>query len=294
MLAAWSGLGYYARARNLHRAARAITGSHGGRFPRDPAAPARAARLRRLHRRRRRVSGVRGPRAGRRRQRHPRAVAPLCARGFHGLARAGAVRARRGRPAPPPGAARRPDGRTDGSRPADLHAAPARLRRLPRRRTLRRSGAGNGRALSGSESRSRALAACSSRRPAPFARDACCSSSGPARCSRGCGVFRRREGATPRAALAALRLHAASLGLRLDAGPPLGVTQHTIVNRRLDVRVYRAVFAGAAPDEREIPGSARWFSPAALEGWRRPDADAKDRARCRLPGEPRQAYPRNR
>ena len=29
----WSGLGYYARARNLHRAARAIVEQHGGVFP---------------------------------------------------------------------------------------------------------------------------------------------------------------------------------------------------------------------------------------------------------------------
>jgi A/G-specific adenine glycosylase len=29
----WSGLGYYARARNLHRAARSIRDLHGGRFP---------------------------------------------------------------------------------------------------------------------------------------------------------------------------------------------------------------------------------------------------------------------
>jgi len=31
----WSGLGYYARARNLHRAAQAVMARHGGRFPRD-------------------------------------------------------------------------------------------------------------------------------------------------------------------------------------------------------------------------------------------------------------------
>ncbi len=31
----WTGLGYYARARNLHRAARLIAGEHKGRFPRD-------------------------------------------------------------------------------------------------------------------------------------------------------------------------------------------------------------------------------------------------------------------
>ena len=33
VLAAWSGLGYYSRARNLHRAAQMIRDRHGGRFP---------------------------------------------------------------------------------------------------------------------------------------------------------------------------------------------------------------------------------------------------------------------
>jgi A/G-specific adenine glycosylase len=31
----WSGLGYYARARNLHRAAKVLVTEHGGRIPRD-------------------------------------------------------------------------------------------------------------------------------------------------------------------------------------------------------------------------------------------------------------------
>ena len=35
VLAAWSGLGYYARARNLHRSARLIVRLHAGRVPRD-------------------------------------------------------------------------------------------------------------------------------------------------------------------------------------------------------------------------------------------------------------------
>jgi A/G-specific adenine glycosylase len=35
VLELWSGLGYYSRARNLHRAAQAIAAQHGGRFPRD-------------------------------------------------------------------------------------------------------------------------------------------------------------------------------------------------------------------------------------------------------------------
>ena len=33
VLAAWSGLGYYSRARNLHRCAQAVVAQHGGRFP---------------------------------------------------------------------------------------------------------------------------------------------------------------------------------------------------------------------------------------------------------------------
>ena len=35
VLALWSGLGYYSRARNLHRAAREIVSARAGRFPRD-------------------------------------------------------------------------------------------------------------------------------------------------------------------------------------------------------------------------------------------------------------------
>ena len=34
VLRLWSGLGYYSRARNLHRAAQLIAEAHGGRFPR--------------------------------------------------------------------------------------------------------------------------------------------------------------------------------------------------------------------------------------------------------------------
>jgi A/G-specific adenine glycosylase len=38
VLRLWAGLGYYARARNLHACARAVVARHGGRFPEDPAA----------------------------------------------------------------------------------------------------------------------------------------------------------------------------------------------------------------------------------------------------------------
>jgi A/G-specific adenine glycosylase len=38
ILHAWQGLGYYARARNMHAAAKTVRARHGGRFPRDLAA----------------------------------------------------------------------------------------------------------------------------------------------------------------------------------------------------------------------------------------------------------------
>jgi A/G-specific adenine glycosylase len=38
ILQLWQGLGYYARARNLHACARAVVEQHRGRFPNDPAA----------------------------------------------------------------------------------------------------------------------------------------------------------------------------------------------------------------------------------------------------------------
>ncbi len=41
VLRLWSGLGYYRRARNLHRAAQAVVAAHGGEFPRDPETIAR-------------------------------------------------------------------------------------------------------------------------------------------------------------------------------------------------------------------------------------------------------------
>ncbi len=38
VMALWSGLGYYSRARNLHRCAQAVVSDHGGRFPEQPEA----------------------------------------------------------------------------------------------------------------------------------------------------------------------------------------------------------------------------------------------------------------
>src|SRR6478752_5357281 len=37
VLSAWAGLGYYARARNLHACAQTVANAHGGQFPEDEA-----------------------------------------------------------------------------------------------------------------------------------------------------------------------------------------------------------------------------------------------------------------
>src|SRR4051812_47486459 len=37
VLKVWEGMGYYSRARNLHRAARKLVAEHGGALPDDPA-----------------------------------------------------------------------------------------------------------------------------------------------------------------------------------------------------------------------------------------------------------------
>ncbi len=44
VLRAWAGLGYYARARNLHACAKAVVERHGGKFPAKSRTLARAAR----------------------------------------------------------------------------------------------------------------------------------------------------------------------------------------------------------------------------------------------------------
>ena len=75
VLAAWSGLGYYARARNLHRCAQVVVAEHGGVFPRTSAALARAARHRPLDRGGDRGVLLRRARRDPRRQRQARARA---------------------------------------------------------------------------------------------------------------------------------------------------------------------------------------------------------------------------
>ncbi len=238
--------------------------SHGGPVPAGSGPPARASRLRRLHRRRRRVSGVRRPAC-----RPPTPTSPACSRAST------LSRVRTGSPALARSVLGVAARLLPRARPGDLTAA---LMDLGQQIcTPRRPDCGACPVAGLCVARARGMVErYPQRKPKPRARRvffaaACAVREGrvllvqrPGALLEGLWRFPSAEGATPRAALAALRLHTATLGLRLDAGPPVGVTQHTIVNRRLDVRVYRAGSNGAAPATRNS-GSARWFSPAALE-----------------------------
>ena len=72
----WAGLGYYARARNLLKCARAVVADHGGQFPTTREGLADPPRDRPLHRQRHRRDRLRRARNGRRRQRRTRDLPP--------------------------------------------------------------------------------------------------------------------------------------------------------------------------------------------------------------------------
>ena len=92
----WQGLGYYARARNLHACARVVAERHGGVFPTEPGGTARAPGDRRLYRGGDRRDRVR-PAGGRgRRQCRARRRPPLRGRRAAAGGKAAAAGARRG------------------------------------------------------------------------------------------------------------------------------------------------------------------------------------------------------
>ncbi len=61
----------------------------------------------------------------------------------------------------------------------------------------------------------------------------------------------------------------AALGLRLSTSTPIGSSRHTIVNRRLDIRVYGAVSLSGGARERQPAArtntETRWLSPESLD-----------------------------
>ncbi len=85
VLGHWSGLGYYARCRNLHRAAQAVARDHRGVVPRDPAALAALPGVGPYTLGAIRSIAFGDPVPAGRRERHPRPLAPRRPRGRSGV-----------------------------------------------------------------------------------------------------------------------------------------------------------------------------------------------------------------
>jgi A/G-specific adenine glycosylase len=264
VLAAWSGLGYYARARNLRQAARAIQREHSGRLPKDPDqlrrlpgfGPYMAAAVASL------AYGVRVPAAE---ANVTRVLSRLFAlRGVAGsrphTERVLAVAARllpRRRPGDLTAALmdlgqtvctpRQPRceicplrGPCEGRRAGDPERYPQRRRRP---QLVRVSGA----------------AAVAQRRGRAFLVQRVGS------LLYGLWQFPYVEARTPQVAGHKLKELARSLGLRLDPSPP-GHARHTIMNRQMAIRVF-----SATPRRRPAEGarrktfSTKWFDPSQLD-----------------------------
>ncbi len=262
VLAAWSGLGYYARARNLHAAARQVLRDHAGRLPRDPAAlralpgfgeymaaavaslafgarvPAVDANVARVLSRLFAIEGVVGTRAHGDRVRLR--AAALIAAGRPGDVTAALMDLGQLICTP----------RHPGCGTCPLSAECAALargaverfpRKKPRPRTSRVFVA-----VAAARHGGRLLLLRSSRA-----------------LMRGLWLFPSAEGSTPEGALSRLRAAARGLGLRIARRGPLGETRHTIVHRVLTIAVYpasRTPHPGSPP-----PSEVRWLTPRQLD-----------------------------
>ena len=243
MLRAWAGLGYYARARNLHRAAADRRARPRRRAARaTPDALASLPGVGPLHRRRARSIAFDEPaplvdgnvervlaRAARRRD--ELAATPSCG----GSPRRCVARASE------PG---RLEPGADGARRHGLHAAQAALRACPGRVVLRRARAGRRRALPARRAKRAAVRAVRALAGAGRARAAACCSCGGRRagCSAGCGSCRTWRAATrPRAAS---RRCASAPACAPRSGPSLGRLRHQFTHRDLALEVVRLDDAG--------------------------------------------------
>jgi A/G-specific adenine glycosylase len=265
VLAAWSGLGYYARARNLRLAAREIVRRHGGRLPKDPetlrSLPGfgeyMAAAVAAL------AHGVRVPAAD--------------ANVTRVLSRLWAIRGVAGTRPHSDAVRRRAAALYTAGRPRDVLAAVMDLGQLvclPRRPACdacplsepcaaRREGAPR------RYPKKRARPAIRRRHVAaaflPRHRDgAALLVRGEAALLGGLWQFPAAEGRSPADARARLARSVRALGLALARGPAVGSTRHTMVHRRLEIRVYRGEVRDPKSELRH-PKSARWFTPERLE-----------------------------
>jgi len=257
VLAQWSGLGYYARARNLRAAARQIVAARGGRIPRDPEALRElpgfgeymAAAVASL------AFGARIPAAD---ANVTRVVSRLFA--IEGLAGTGAHAAE---------VRRRAASLLPSKRPGDVTAALMDLGQLictarapdcpecpvARLCAARRQGLEERLPLRRRKPKTRrvhfAAAIAIRRGRALLVRES-------GTLLKGLWSFPSAEGLSAVAARARLSRAVAKLGLRLANGAPEGAARHTIVNRRLEIRVYRA-----EPRVTRAP-RGRWLSSAAF------------------------------
>jgi A/G-specific adenine glycosylase len=264
VLAAWSGLGYYARARNLHRAARAVMERHAGRLPREPEA------LRAL------------PGFG---QYTAAAVASLAygarlpaadANVTRVLSRIYAIAGAAGGRAQSEAVQERAAALVSRGRPGDVTAALMDLGQLvclPRRPEC--SACPLARLCAAR--RLDAVASFPTPKPRPkltrvFVAAACAVDRGAALLVRGDAAllgglwqFPSAEGATPARALQALRRALDGLGLEVSPGAVPALALHTIVHRRLEIRVYPARVGKCGPKPKaRSTGSLRWFTPSRL------------------------------
>jgi A/G-specific adenine glycosylase len=261
VLAEWSGLGYYGRARSLSRAARTIVSDHAGALPRSPAelerlpgfgpyiaaavaslafgarVPAAEANVERVISRLFALPGPAGS-AGLRRRVLERAAALLPARRPGDLTAAlmdlGQTVCTPRRPACPvcPVAPRCEAGRRGVAES------------FPRRRP-RPSPVDLSLAAAVAESRGRVLLV---RRQSSWLG--------------GLWEFPSAEAGSPREARRLLSRRIEELGLELTGEPPVGKARHAVVNRRIEISVFRARRSGPTPGRR---GAARWFLPRELD-----------------------------
>ncbi len=258
VLAAWSGLGYYARARNLREAAREILREHRGRLPRDPAVLRRlpgfgnytAAAVACL------AFGARVPAAD--------------ANVTRVLSRIFAIRG----PSFRAGVSERAGKLLASGRPADVMAALMDLGQLVC--TPRRPACGRCPLVRNCLAARRGSPEAYPPRAAPPRRvevclaAACARSDGRALLVRRSGrllgglwEFPCAEGKTAGAARRTLALKVRRLGIRLT-GSSVGQVRHTVVNRRLSIEVFPAHLNSQFSILNSQSSDSRWFTAAEL------------------------------
>ena len=264
VLAEWSGLGYYARARNLHRAARAVVREHGGRLPRSAEAlralpgfgeytaaavaslafgesvPAAEANVTRVLSRVYAIPGVKGSRL------HEKEVRRRAAEWQRGAA---------GRPGDLIAALMDLGQLVCRPRHPNCPVCPvagacaARRSGVPERYPRRRAKPAAIRVYVAAAVAVRDGRALLVRRPE--------------RLLAGLWQFPAAEAGSPEAALAALGRELGTLGLRRDPSVPPSGTRHTIMNRNLQIAVYPASPNPKSKIQNPKSG-ARWLTARQL------------------------------